>query len=444
MPAATPELLRLHIWQAAQQGLSPATIAENLKIPVRTVRHLLQRFRSSGQPCPPSFDHSGRRPCPAFDALRQRALDLRRENPPWGAERILAELFPNGATAGRPDASTVRRWLAQAGLAPVPRTNPRLTTPAPLALRVHQTWPMDAAEAKQLRDARHKVCWLRLLDEFSGAALHTRVYDRPRWAEVGGVAVQAMLRQAFARWGRPDSLRVDNGNPWVCPDSDLPSDLELWLAGLGVALLRGRAGVPQDNPRAERGQRTGQCWAEPWQHDTAQQLQRRFDEEDRIHREVYLFDGKQTRLQAYPQLQQGGRAYAAGPYWEAVCWDHQQALALLGRLKLVRKVDKAGYVSLYDHRVRVDSGLGGQEVAVGFACASQEWVFSQAGVEVQRGYAANLSAEKICALQVRRRPGRSAEQTQKRRSARAKAVAEQAEAGADLPANAVGGCHGSS
>ena len=31
-------------------------------------------------------------------------------------------------------------------------------------------------------------------------------------------------------------MRVDNGNPWVCPDSDLPTDLELWLAGLDVAL----------------------------------------------------------------------------------------------------------------------------------------------------------------------------------------------------------------
>jgi hypothetical protein len=261
---------------------------------------------------------------------------------------------------------------------------------------------------------------------------------------VGSVAVQATLRQAFDRWGRPGGLRVDNGIPWVCSDSDLPSDLELWLAGLGVALHRGRAGVPQDNPRAERGQRTGQCWAEPWQHDTAEQLQRRFDEEDRIHREVYLFDGKQTRLQAYPELEQRGRAYAAGSYWEAVCWDHQQALGLLGRLELKRKVDKDGFVSLYDHRVWVGSELRGQEVAVGFACASQEWVFCQAGVEVQRRAAANLSAEKIRALQVRRRPGRSAELTRKRRSARAEVAAGQPPAGADLPSHAVGGSHGSS
>jgi len=297
---------------------------------------------------------------------------------------------------------------------------------------------MDACEKKPLRDAHHKVCWLRLLDEASGAALFTRVYDQPCWAEVGAPAVQAALRQAFDRWGRPDGLRVDNRNPWVCPDSDLPSDLQLWLAGLGVALHQGRPHVPQDTPRVERGQRTAQAWAEPWQHDTAEQLQRRLDEEDRIHREVYLFDGQQTRLQAYPELALRGRAYASGAYWEDVCWDHQEALSLLGRLERTRKVDKDGCVSLYDHRPAVGYGLRGQMVAVRFAAVSQEWVFFQAGVEVRRCHAPYLSAENIRSLQVRRRPGRSAQVTRKRRSAQLEAAPGQGQAGAVLPANTVG------
>jgi len=171
---------------------------------------------------------------------------------------------------------------------------------------------MDAAECKPLRDPRRKVCWLRLLDEASGAALFSVVYDQPRWAAVGGPAVQAALRRAFGRWGRPGALRVDNGQPWVSADGSLPSDLQLWLAGLGVALHRGRPRVPEDNPRIERSQRTARCWAEPWKHDSAEQLQRRMDEEDHIHREVYLFDGKQTRLQAYPELAFGASLTARG------------------------------------------------------------------------------------------------------------------------------------
>jgi hypothetical protein len=340
MPAATPEAVRRQIWLLAQQGHRADAIAQAVARPLRTVRHLLALFRSAGLACPPRFPSSGRRPGRALDSLREGVLGLRRQHPAWGAERILCELVPDPRTARRPHPATVRRWLARAGLAPQPRLRVPRGAPTPPALHVHEIWPMDACEQKGLRDPRQQVCWLRLLDEASGAAPFTRVYPLARWAVVGGQAVQAALRRAFALWGRPSGLRVDNGTPWVCPDSDLPTDLELWLAGLGVALHKGRPRVPQDNPRMERSQRTAQAWAEPRQHDTAEQLQKRLDEEDRIHREAFLFDGKQTRLQAYPELRWGGRPYAAGKSWEDVCWDHEGALGLLRRRELRRKVDK--------------------------------------------------------------------------------------------------------
>jgi len=101
MPAATPEAVRLHIWHAALQGQNPLTIAETLKMPVRTVRHLLQQFRYAGQATPPRLPHSGRRRSPAYDSLRQQILDLRRQHPLWGAERILAQLFPTANLSAR-------------------------------------------------------------------------------------------------------------------------------------------------------------------------------------------------------------------------------------------------------------------------------------------------------------------------------------------------------
>jgi len=89
-------------------------------------------------------------------------------------------------------------------------------------------------------------------------------------------------------------------------------------------------------------------------------------------------------------------------------------LGLLERLALTRKVDSYGYVSLYDHKVAAGFGLCGQEVTVGFAAASQEWVFLQGGQEARRSHAPNLSAEKVRGLKVRRqragRPGGPAHQ----------------------------------
>jgi hypothetical protein len=43
------------------------------------------------------------------------------------------------------------------------------------------------------------------------------------------------LRRAFADWGRPERFRVDNGVPWGSW-GDLPTDLALWLIGLGVGV----------------------------------------------------------------------------------------------------------------------------------------------------------------------------------------------------------------
>jgi hypothetical protein len=73
---------------------------------------------------------------------------------------------------------------------------------------------------------------------------------------------------------------------------------------------------------------------------------------------------------------------------------------------------------LYDHRVAVGGRLAGQSVTVRLAAESQEWVFTQEGIEVGRRYAANLGAEAIRGLQVSRRPGRSAERTRRRHALR--------------------------
>jgi len=134
---------------------------------------------------------------------------------------------------------------------------------------------MDAAEKVRLR-SQQQVCWLRLVDEATGAVLFSRVFAQACWAEVGAEAVQAALRQAFARWGRPKGLRVDNGVPWVYREK-LPSALELWLAGLGVALHRNQPRRPQQNGKVERSQGVAKTWAEPEQCDTPEQLQSRLD-----------------------------------------------------------------------------------------------------------------------------------------------------------------------
>src|SRR5437763_1765721 len=49
--------------------------------------------------------------------------------------------------------------------------------------RPHQTWQIDAAELIPLRD-RRLVCWLRIVDEATGAVLKTAVFP-PRTLDPG-------------------------------------------------------------------------------------------------------------------------------------------------------------------------------------------------------------------------------------------------------------------
>ena len=79
---------------------------------------------------------------------------------------------------------------------------------------------------------------------------------------------------------------MDNGTPWGS-SSDWPTDLALWLIGLGVAMRWNPPRRPQDNGVIERSQGTGKRWAEPGRCQDVPQLQERIDEMDRIQREVY-------------------------------------------------------------------------------------------------------------------------------------------------------------
>jgi hypothetical protein len=410
-PPPTPLRVRQRIHDLSLAGLAPKTIACLLAVPLRTVRRLVRRCQQQPHALQPDYHNAGRPLSEPFLALREQVLALRRLHPRWGAGRILVQLLRTSATRPLPEASTVRRWLRQAGLAP-PKPPP---APAgvPVATEPHQIWQMDAAEKVPLRTPQ-QVCWLRLVDEGSGAVLFSLVFAQACWAEVGAAAVQTALRQAFSRWGRPQGLRVDNGVPWVNQEK-LPSELELWLGGLDVALHRIKPRRPQENGKVERSQGTAKNWAEPSQCDSPEQLQSRLDEEDRIQRELYPVAEGQSRLERYPSLRHSGRAYAAGT-WEQVCWCLEDALQCLGRFRGKRKVDKAGDVSLYDRRQRVGVAYAGQDVEVRLDPTSREWVFSQEKQEVGRSAMTPLSAEAICQLRTQRRPGRSAARTRAKRA----------------------------
>jgi hypothetical protein len=139
-----------------------------------------------------------------------------------------------------------------------------------------------------------------------------RFSPRKRWSQVGRLPTQADLRQAFAAWGLPARIRVDNGVPGGS-DDELPTELACWLIGLGVEVVFNPPRRPQANGVVERSQGVAKQWAKPHTCATAEDLQARLDEMDRRQRELYpVTPGRLSRGQAFPGLTHSGRAYVPG------------------------------------------------------------------------------------------------------------------------------------
>ena len=225
---------------------------------------------------------------------------------------------------------------------------------------------------------------------------------------------QAELRRAFARWGLPRRLRVDNGTPWGSA-GELPTDLALWLIGSGVEMIWNPPRRPQDNGVVEHSQGTGKRWAEPATCRDAAELQRRVEDQDRIQRERYPSIAGRSRREAFPGLRHSGRPYRAED--EATAWDLRRVLGHLAEYVVVRRADGGGTISLYNRSRYVGPAAAGRDVYVTLDPLEVEWVYaSREGTCYRRQKAEELTAERIIGLNVsrhrerpkRRRPNRVA------------------------------------
>jgi hypothetical protein len=214
-------------------------------------------------------------------------------------------------------------------------------------------------------------------------------------------AVQKAVQTQWRRWGRPATLRVDNGVPWG-NWNDLPTPFALWVLGAGVDLHWNDACCPQQNPKIERSQGTGKRWAEPGRCASVAQLQASLDEADRLQREEYPTAGGPSRLELFPELRHSGRAYT--PSGEAREWSLQRVEAHLAGYVAIRKVSSTGRITVYDHDRYLGQQYRGQHVQVQYDPDGHQWLISdQSGRELRRHAAPEITREEIVKCNFRRK-----------------------------------------
>jgi hypothetical protein len=217
-----------------------------------------------------------------------------------------------------------------------------------------------------------------------------------QWMKVPADRTVETLREAFQRWGLPGRLRVDNGHPWGST-GDLPTELELWLMGLGVETVHNPPARPQANGVVERSQEIGQRWSDAVRCGSAAEVQARLEEMDSHQREGFP-DPARSRLSLFPKLAHSGRPYAAED--EPSRWEEAEMRRRLAEYVVVRQINSRGLISVYGRNHYVGKRNAGQSAYVRLDIDSGDWLFELTSGLVIGRTAAGLSRETILSRQV--------------------------------------------
>jgi len=180
-----------------------------------------------------------------------RLQQARRQEPSFGAKKLVWQLRQSYPRVRRPSVSTLGRWLDQLGQV---RRRKRPGKPGPvlrLAGRLrgrccNDVWSIDFKGRFRTREGRW-VNALTVRDLASRYVLCVQHLDRTTDVLIGRV-----LRRLFRRYGLPRALRMDNGQPFGAIGPRGWSRLNIQWLKLGIRLEHGRPGCPQDNAEHEQ------------------------------------------------------------------------------------------------------------------------------------------------------------------------------------------------
>jgi len=169
---------------------------------------------------------------------------LRKKHPAIGAKKLKRMLENQGKPA--PAYSTINSILNRHGL---------ITKEASLASTPHIRF--EKSEPNEMWQADFKGHFamgngarchpLTVLDDHSRFSLCIDAKENEKL-----YGVQESFLRIFERYGLPDTLLCDNGNPWGTSQSTGYTMFEVWLMDLGILTIHGRFHHPQTQGKEER------------------------------------------------------------------------------------------------------------------------------------------------------------------------------------------------
>jgi transposase InsO family protein len=198
-----------------------------------------------------SFADQSRRPGSSpkrtVEAIEAKVLQLRDESPAWGGRKIARVLQRDEGIELAP--STVTSVLHRHG-----RISERASQAATPWQRFEHgapncLWQIDFKG--HFATAAQRCHPLTVLDDHSRFSVVLQAL-----ADEQRGSVQPVLQRAFERFGLPDRINADNGNPWANQAQGGLTKLAVWMIRLGIRVSYSRPFHPQTNGKDERFHRT--------------------------------------------------------------------------------------------------------------------------------------------------------------------------------------------
>ncbi len=376
---------RVTILELAEAGLTDGAIAERLGVSLATVRKWRRRGRQQGRAGLAS--HMGRPRRGALSSFAPTVCETmqawRQQHPGWGPATLYAQACGTPALADQrvPKRATLAHWLKEQHLARSYQRHRDLPQPlGEVAQAAHAAWEMDAYGAVHVPE----VGMINLID-LNDCFSHVKVLSFPCWVGEQQVSRHPttadyllVLRLAFWYWGMPGQLRVDRDSIYFdnASQSPFPTQLHLFLLGLGIDLVIGPPHQPRYRAITERSHQTwdqqvlaGQRfadWEALWQ---ALETRRDF-----LNRQLPCRSTDNLPpLCAHPQAAVARRPYT--PAQEPALFDVERIYTYLSQGQWFRKASNVAVVALGQQHYGLEQTWAKHEVQITFDPADRCLVF---------------------------------------------------------------------
>lgn len=185
--------------------------------------------------------------------VAEAVLDLRRQHPLWGPEKLYARLQRDAPEIVWPAPSTIGELLKRRGMTAPPKRHRRVgpsLNPLSQAEAANQVWCIDFKGWFRCGDGSR-------CDPLTISDAHSRFLLRCQAvAGMDARSVRDVMEAAFREFGLPFEILNDNGEPFASQGVGGLSGLSVWWVTLDIRPVRIPPGKPQYNGKHERMHRT--------------------------------------------------------------------------------------------------------------------------------------------------------------------------------------------